>query len=40
MSKLRFGQKISDRKLIETSKQSSIDKILSGQGLQIILCRK
>ncbi|MEH2180221.1 AMIN domain-containing protein [Nostoc sp.] len=40
MMKLRFGQKISDRKLIETSKQGSIGKIFSGQGLQIIFCRK
>ncbi|MEH1859519.1 MAG: hypothetical protein V7L21_16310 [Nostoc sp.] len=40
MMKPRFGEKISDRKLIETSKQSSIGKILSGQELQIILCRK
>ncbi|MGF1939300.1 MAG: hypothetical protein RM347_033975 [Nostoc sp. ChiQUE02] len=31
MMKPRFSEKISDRKLIETSKQSSIGKILSGQ---------
>jgi len=35
--KLRFGEAISARKLIETSKQSSIGKTLSGQGFQIIL---
>ncbi|MEH2463491.1 hypothetical protein [Nostoc sp.] len=38
--KPRFNEKISDRKIIETSKQSSIGKILSGQELQIILYRK
>ncbi|MBD2247293.1 hypothetical protein [Nostoc sp. FACHB-888] len=32
MMKPRFSGKISDRKLIETFKQSSTVKILSGQG--------
>ncbi|MFN6483070.1 MAG: hypothetical protein RMY33_015870 [Nostoc sp. DedQUE03] len=40
MMKPRFSGKISDRKLIETFKQGSTIKILSEQGLQIILCRK
>ncbi|WP_277932918.1 hypothetical protein [Nostoc sp. FACHB-892] len=40
MMKPRFSRKVSDRKLIETFQESSTVKILSGQGLQIILCRK
>jgi hypothetical protein len=40
MMKLRFGEEMSARKLIATSKLSSLGKTLAQEGLQIIIRQK